>query len=620
MVKDLNQDYGENKNIEKKVILKKNEPDKNIDKEVTKTRKRDKVKSIKLTIGITLKEFANEINQPSSNLIKLLLRKGKAVSINQSLDINSLNILSEELGLNIKLPTTKKAKSIYRKSPRDLRPRPPVVTIMGHVDHGKTKLLDAIRETHVMESEAGGITQHIGAYQVDYKKKKITFIDTPGHEAFTSMRARGAQVTDIVVIVIAADDGVMPQTIEAIDHAKAAKVPMLVAINKIDLPTANIDKVKRQLQEIGLVPEEWGGDLVTVAVSAKMKTNLDELLEMILLISEIQVLKADIKFEASGTVIEAQLDARRGPVATMIIESGILKVGDAIIAGTSSGKVRAIITDKGKNVESALPSQPVEILGLSKLPQAGDEFFVVDNAVFARQIAQERILQLESTKLIPTRHITLEDIAKRVEEGKIQELKLILKADVQGSLEAVSGTLSAITEKEVKINIIHEGVGSISETDVLLATASDAIIIGFNVKLSPGAKEMAEQEKVDVRTYEIIYKVIDDVQAALKGLLAPKKVEVDKGTIEVRQIFQIPKIGKIAGCFVLDGEVSRNYLIRVKRDDEIIHTGKITSLKRFKEDVRKVVAGFECGIAIEGFQDIEEGDIFEVYSIEEKAL
>ncbi len=620
MVKDLNQDYGENKNIEKKVILKKNEPDKNIDKEVTKTRKRDKVKSIKLTIGITLKEFANKINQPSSNLIKLLLRKGKAVSINQSLDINSLNILSEELGLNIKLPTTKKAKSIYRKPPRDLRPRPPVVTIMGHVDHGKTKLLDAIRETHVMESEAGGITQHIGAYQVDYKKKKITFIDTPGHEAFTSMRARGAQVTDIAVIVIAADDGVMPQTIEAIDHAKAAKVPMLVAINKIDLPTANIDKVKRQLQEIGLVPEEWGGDLVTVAVSAKMKTNLDELLEMILLISEIQVLKADIKFEASGTVIEAQLDARRGPVATIIIESGILKVGDAIVAGTSSGKVRAIITDKGKNVESALPSQPVEILGLSKLPQAGDEFFVVDNAVFARQIAQERILQLGSTKLIPTRHITLEDIAKRVEEGKIQELKLILKADVQGSLEAVSGTLSAITEKEVKINIIHEGVGSISETDVLLAAASDAIIMGFNVKLSPGAKEMAEQEKVDVRTYEIIYKVIDDVHAALKGLLAPKKVEVDKGTIEVRQIFQIPKIGKIAGCFVLDGEVSRNYLIRVKRDDEIIHTGKITSLKRFKEDVRKVVAGFECGIAIEGFQDIEEGDIFEVYFIEEKAL
>jgi len=620
MVKDLNKDYAENKNIEKEVILKKNESDKNIDKEVTKTRKRDKAKSIKLTTGITLKEFANEINQSSANLIKLLLRKGKAISINQSLDINILNILSEELGLNIKLPTTKKAKSIYRRAPRDLRPRPPVVTIMGHVDHGKTKLLDAIRETHVMESEAGGITQHIGAYQVDYKKKKITFIDTPGHEAFTSMRARGAQVTDIAVIVIAADDGVMPQTIEAIDHAKAAKVPMLVAINKIDLPTANVDKVKRQLQEIGLVPEEWGGDLVTVEVSAKMKTNLDELLEMILLISEIQVLKADIKCEAIGTVIEAQLDARRGSIATIIIESGILKVGDAIVVGTSSGKVRAIITDKGKNVESALPSQPIEIMGLSKLPQAGDEFFVVENEKVARRIVQERILQLESTKLIPTRHITLEDIAKRIEEGKIQELKLILKGDVQGSLEAVSGALSAITEKEVRINIIHEGVGDISETDVLLATASDAIIIGFNVKLSPGAKEMAEQEKVDVRTYEIIYKVIDDVQAALKGLLAPKKVEVDKATIEVRQIFQIPKIGKIAGCFVLDGEVSRNYLVRIKRDDEIIHTGKITSLKRFKEDARKVVAGFECGIAIEGFQDIEEGDILEVYSIEEKVL
>lgn len=619
MVEDLDQDYNNNENIEKKVILKKNKPAKNIKKEVKKKRRNNRVKSIKITSGITLKEFANEINQPSSNLIKLLLRKGKAISINQSLDINTLNILSKELSLNIKLPTTKKAKSIYRRAPRDLRPRPPVVTIMGHVDHGKTKLLDAIRETHVMESEAGGITQHIGAYQVDYKKKKITFIDTPGHEAFTSMRARGAQVTDIVVIVIAADDGVMPQTIEAIDHAKAAKVTMLVAINKIDLPTANIDKVKRQLQEIGLVPEEWGGDLVTVGVSAKMKTNLDELLEMILLISEIQVLKADIKFEASGTVIEAQLDARRGPVATIIIESGILKVGDAIVAGISSGNIRAIITDKGKNVESALPSQPVEILGLSKLAQAGDEFFVVENGRVARQIVQERILQLESTKLAPVRHITLEDIAQRIEEGKIQELKLILKGDAQGSLEAVSEALSAIIEKEVKINIIHEGVGDISETDVLLAAASDAIIIGFNVKLSPGAKEMAEQEKIDVRTYEIIYKVIDDVQAALKGLLAPKKVEVDKGTIEVRQIFQIPKIGKIAGCFVLDGEISRNHLVRVKRDDEIIHTGKISSLKRFKEDVRKVVAGFECGIAIEGFQDIKEGDIFEAYSIEEKA-
>lgn len=608
------------KNPRKTDYDKKNPAKKDSEKEIKKTGEKIKIKTIKLTPGITLKDFANEVNRSTSSLIKFLLGKGKAISINQSLDIDTIEILAEELRLNIKLPIKKKEKLTFRRISRDLRPRPPVVTIMGHVDHGKTKLLDAIRETHVMESEAGGITQHIGAYQVDYKKKKITFIDTPGHEAFTSMRARGTQVTDIAVIVIAADDGVMPQTIEAIDHAKAAKVPMLVAINKIDLPTANVDKLKRQLQEIGLVPEEWGGDLVTVEVSAKMKTNLDELLEMILLISEIQGLKADIKCEASGTVIETQLDGRRGPVATIIIESGILKVGNAIVVGTSSGKVRAIITYKGKNVESALPSQPVEILGLSKLPQAGDEFFVVENGRVARQIVQERILQLESTKSTPTRYITLEDIAKRIEEGKIQELKLILKGDVQGSLEAVSGALSAITEKEVKINIIHEGVGDISETDVLLAAASDAIIIGFNVKLSPGAKEMAEQEKVDVRTYEIIYKVIDDVQAALKGLLAPKKVEVDKGTIEVRQIFQIPKIGKIAGCFVLDGEVSRNYLIRVKRDDEIIHTGKITSLKRFKEDVRKVVTGFECGIAIEGFQDIEKGDIFEVYFIEEKAL
>jgi len=597
----------------------KNHTKKSSDEEAKKIKRRAKVKTIEVASGITLKEFAKKVNRSSSSLIKFLLAKGKVITINKSLDIDTLDILSKGFDLNIKLPTSKRKKLAFKRVLKDLRPRPPVVTIMGHVDHGKTKLLDAIRETHVMESEAGGITQHIGAYQVDYNKKKINFIDTPGHEAFTSMRARGAQVTDIAVIVIAADDGVMPQTIEAIDHAKAANVPMLIAINKIDLPTANPDKVKRQLQEIGLVPEEWGGDTVTVEVSAKMKTNLNELLEMIILISEIQELKADYKCKAKGTVIEAQLDARRGPVATIIINNGILKVGDAIVAGLLSGKIRAIITDKGKYIKSALPSQPVEILGLSKLLQAGDEFFVVDNERDARQIVQERNLQMVQTKFAPPRHISLEDIAKGIEEGKIQELKIILKGDVQGSVEAVNEALSAITEKEVKINIIHKSVGAISETDILLAAASNAITIGFNVKLSPGAKEMADQENVDVRTYEIIYKVIDDIQAALKGLLAPKKVEIDKGTIEVRQVFQVPKVGNVAGCFVLDGEVSRNYWVKVKRDDEIIHKGKISSLKRFKEDVRKVVAGFECGIKIEGFQDIEEGDILEIYSIEEQA-
>lgn len=620
MVKEIIKDGNkiENKKGKKDVNFEKKHVEE-VKKENKKTKRKSKQKTIKITPGMTLKEFADNVSISSSSLIKLLLGKGKIITINQSLDIGIIEILEKELSLNIKLPTKKKERLTFKKVAKDLRPRPPVVTIMGHVDHGKTKLLDAIRETHVMESEAGGITQHIGAYQVDYKNKKITFIDTPGHEAFTSMRARGAQVTDIVVIVIAADEGVMPQTIEAIDHAKAAKVPILIAINKIDLPTANPDNVKRQLQEIGLVPEEWGGDIVNVEVSAKMKTNLDELLEMILLIAEIQELKADYKSEARGTVIESLLDARRGSVASVIINSGILKVGGAIVAGLTSGKVRAIITDKGKHIKSALPSQPVEILGLSKLPEAGDEFFEVENERAARQIVQERSLQLEQTKMISPRHISLDDISKRIEEGKIQELKIILKGDVQGSVEAVNGVLSTITEEEVKINIIHKGVGDISETDVLLATASDAVIIGFNVNLSPGAKEMAEMENVDVRTYEVIYNLIDEVQAALKGLLAPKKVEIERGKVEVRQVFEISRIGKISGCYVIDGEVTRNYFVRVKRNDEIIYKGKIASLKRFKKDVRKVVAGFECGIGIEGFQDIEEGDILEIYSIEEQS-
>ncbi|MGB9792089.1 MAG: translation initiation factor IF-2, partial [Thermacetogeniaceae bacterium] len=483
--------------------------------------------------------------------------------------------------------------------------------------HGKTSLLDAIRHTNVTATEAGGITQHIGAYQVDVDGKKITFLDTPGHEAFTAMRARGAKVTDIAVLVVAADDGVMPQTIEAINHAKAAEVPIIVAINKIDKPQANPELVKQQLAEHGLVPEEWGGDTICVPVSAKTGEGLDQLLEMILLVAEMEELKANPNRPARGTVIEAKLDKGRGPVATVLIQKGTLEVGDYVIAGTAHGRVRAMLDFKGRRIKKATPSTPVEILGLSEVPNPGDSLVVCQDEKLARQIVEERMEQKRQQELTTKEKVTLDDLFKQIQQGKVKELKLIIKADVQGSVEALVQALSKLSTDEVKINIIHSGVGAITETDVMLASASNGLIIGFNVRPDSNAKKAAEQQRVEIRLYNVIYEVIDDIRAAMEGLLEPEYREVILGRSEVRDIFHIPKVGTVAGCYVSEGKVVKNARVRVIRDGEVIYEGSIASLKRFKDDVREVPQGYECGIGLDKFQDFKKGDILEDYYIEE---
>jgi translation initiation factor IF-2 len=577
-----------------------------------------KLKELKVIEKITVKEFAELIGRSPADVIKQLIELGEMVTINQPLDDEAINILAEELGYEAKIVAPEEESGEYEESNEDLEPRPPVVTVMGHVDHGKTSLLDAIRKTDVISQEAGGITQHIGAYQIVHDGKKITFIDTPGHEAFTAMRARGAQVTDVAVLVVAADDGVMPQTVEAIDHAREAKVPIVVAINKIDKPEANPNKVKQELTEYELVPEEWGGDTVFVEVSAKKKINIDELLEMILLVSEIQELKANRKCPASGVTIEAKLDKGRGPVAAVLIKRGILKIGDAITAGLTYGKVRALVDDKGNLLKEAEPAQPVEVLGLSTVPHAGDEAKVVADEKVARQIASERALKrrlIEQAR----QHVTLDDLFERIQEGQVKELKLILKADTQGSIEAIAESLEKIDQEEVKLNIIHRGVGGITETDVMLASASDAIIIGFNVRPDAKASEMAIKEGVDLRTYRVIYKVIEDITAARLGMLAPKYEEVEQGRAEVRETFRVSKVGMIAGCFIHEGEIKRDSLVRLVRDGTVIYEGKIASLRRFKDDVSSVKAGLECGIRLEDFQDVKVGDIIEGYAMVEKS-
>jgi len=500
-----------------------------------------------------------------------------------------------------------------------LEKRPPVVTIMGHVDHGKTSLLDSIRKTNVIDKEAGGITQHIGAYQVTVGERKITFIDTPGHEAFTQMRARGAKVTDIAVIVVAANDGVMPQTIEAINHAKAAGVPIIFAINKIDLPDADIDKTKRMLADLGYTPEEWGGQAIMVEISAKKGTNLNELLDMILLVAEIQDLKSNPAVTASGVVIESRLEKGTGPIATVLIKRGILNLADSIVSGTTSGKVRMMLSDNGKKIKSAVPAQPVELIGLNALPNAGDDFFVVKSEREARQIANERNLKIRQAAMSQIKHITLDDVALMAKEGEKVELRVELKADVNGSIEAITESLMKIARDEnAEIKILHSGVGAISESDVMLALASDAVIIGFNVRPNPSAKKMANLEGVDIRTYTIIYDVYEDIKSAIKGMLKPEFETVDVGTAEIRQIYKISKLGIAAGCYITEGEVRRNLNVRVIRDGKIIHDGKISSLHRFKEDVKSVGQGFECGIMIENFQDLNVGDILEFYTLQEK--
>ena len=574
--------------------------------------------SVKIAESINVKEFAKLIKREVSEVIKSLFLLGVMVTINQDIDFDTAVLVGTEFNVEVlPLPPEEDPTEIPEiEDDPELRVfRPPVVTVMGHVDHGKTSLLDAIRKTNVTSHEAGGITQHIGAYTVNLQGKKIVFLDTPGHEAFTAMRARGAQCTDIAVLVVAADDGVMPQTLEAIHHAKAAKVPIIVAINKIDKQGANPEHVKEQLAEQELIPEDWGGDTIMVPVSARQKTGLKELLEMILLVAEVQDLKANPNLPAHGTIIEAQLDKGRGPVATALIQKGTLKIGDYIIAGTTYGRVRALINDRGEKVRKALPSTPVEVLGLNDVPMAGDMLDATDERT-ARTVAEKRVAKIRNEEVHKVGKVSLDDIFKRIQEGELKELNIVVKADVQGTIEALRSSLENIKNDEVKVVIVHSGVGAINESDVTLASAANALIIGFNVRPDANARKLSETEKVDVRTYRVIYDAINDVEAAIKGMLAPTFKENILGRVEVRQVITISKM-LIAGCYVTEGKVTRSAKIRVVRDGIVIAEDDMESLRRFKDDVREVTSGFECGITLAKFHDIKEGDVFEAYIMEE---
>lgn len=574
-----------------------------------------------ITMGeiITVKELSEKIGIQVSEIIKKLLNLGVIATINKEIDYDTASLIASEFDIELEKKATKTFEQILsdvdeiEDNPEDLRERPPVVTVMGHVDHGKTSLLDAIRNSHVTDQEAGGITQHIGAYTVSYNGKTICFLDTPGHEAFTSMRARGAQVTDIAVLVVAADDGVMPQTIEAINHAKAAKVPIIVAINKMDKPDANPDRIKQQLTEYGLLVEEWGGDTIAVPVSALKKEGIDNLLEMILLVAEMQGIKANPSRLAKGTIIEAQLDKGRGPVATILVQNGTLKVGDSIVAGTAYGRVRAMIDDKGRRVTQAGPSTPVEVLGLSDVPDAGDIMYAVEDDRLAKQVSDERKNRLKEEQAKTTSKASLDELFSQIKEGEVKDLNLIIKADVQGSVEAVKQALERLTNEQVRVRCIHGAVGAITESDVMLATASNAIIIGFNVRPTANAADLADKEKIDIRTYRVIYNAIEDIEAAMKGMLAPEYQEVVIGHAVVRAIFRVSGAGTVAGSYVTDGKIARNAQVRLVRDGVVVFEGKIASLKRFKDDVREVAANYECGIGLENFNDIKEGDVIEAF-------
>lgn len=586
--------------------------------------KNEDIKIISVPPFITVKELSEKMNINPSDIIKKLMSRGIMVTINQQIDYDNAVQIAEEYGFlvdkkeeddeNINILDEEDDE---KDNEEELLPRPPVVTVMGHVDHGKTSLLDAIRKTKVSQHEAGGITQHIGASVVEINNKKIIFLDTPGHEAFTAMRARGASVTDIAILVVAADDGVMPQTIEAINHAKAANVPIIVAINKIDKPNANPDRVKQELTEHGLVPEDWGGDTICVNVSAHLKTGIDTLLEMVLLVAEMQELKANPNRNAKGVIIEAQLDKTKGPVATVLVQKGTLKTGDVIIAGSAFGKVRAMFDDKGKKIKKATPSTPVEVLGLSDVPEAGDVLVALQDEKKARMIVEKRKEKHREDKIKQKQKVSLDELFNQIKEGNIKELNIILKADLQGSVEAIQQSIEQLSNDEVRIKVIHGAVGAITETDVMFAAASNAIIIGFNVRPDSKAKSLAEKEKVDIRLYRIIYDAIDDIKAAMKGMLEPEFKEIELGKAEVRAVFKVPGVGNIAGCYVLEGKILRNAEIRIVRNGIVIYEGKIASLKRFKEDTKEVLQGFECGIGIERFNDIKEGDVLEAFQMEE---
>ena len=578
-------------------------------------------RTITLAEGMTVKDLADKLEVRVKDLLAKLLMKRLMMTINSPLDTETATMLAREFGADVQMRSFEEElvqEGTDESHPEDIITRAPVVTVMGHVDHGKTSLLDAIRQARVAEREAGGITQHIGAYHVTINGRNIVFLDTPGHEAFTLMRARGAKVTDIVVLVVAADDGVMPQTREAIDHAKAAGVPIIVAINKIDKPNASPERVKRELTELDLMPEDWGGKTVTVEVSARQKTNIDLLLEMILLVSEIGDLKANPKRHASGTVLESKLDKGRGPVATILVQDGTLRVGETFIAGPIVGRVRALIDDRGKPVKLAGPSTPVEVLGLGGLPQPGDLFQVAD-AAKARQIATFREEQAKSKALgAKGGRLTLESLQAQIAEGNVKELPIIIKADVQGSAEVLADTVQKLSDDKVKMRIIHSGVGAINESDVLLGSASNAIVIGFNVRPDRNAEEIATRERVDVRLHSVIYNVIDEMKKAMTGLLEPTFKEVRLGVAEVRDTFKTPKFGTIAGCYVTEGRITRSgdAQARLLRDNVVIHQGKIGSLRRFKDDVSEVKTGFECGIGFDKFNDLKAGDLIEVFTME----
>ncbi|NLO88890.1 MAG: translation initiation factor IF-2 [Clostridia bacterium] len=575
--------------------------------------------SIGSTISVDM--LAKKIGVKSTEVIKKLMDFGIIATINQEIDAETAAIVGEEFGVEIKAEMeddsqkNKIALDTLEEKSENLEERPPVVTVMGHVDHGKTTLLDAIRNTKVTEQEAGGITQHIGAYQVEVGGKLITFIDTPGHEAFTTMRARGAQATDIAVLVVAADDGVMPQTVEAINHAKAAEIPIIVAINKIDKPSAAPDRVKQQLTEHGLIPEEWGGQTVCVEISAIKGEGIDQLLEMILLVAELEELKADHHGPATGIVIESQLDRGRGPVATVIVQSGTLKVGDSVFAGTTFGRVRSMTNDKGKRLKEAGPSTPVQVQGFSEVPQAGEKFYVVDEKT-AKLLSEQRKEEQREKKLQQSK-ISVGDLFKQLDKGEKKELEIVLKADVQGSLEALKNSLEKIDNDEVEIKIIHSGVGAVNETDVMLAAASNAIVIGFNITPDTNAKKTAENEGVEIRLYRVIYDAIEDITSLISGMLEPELKEKYLGRAEVRATFKVPKVGTIAGSYVIDGKIKNKSKVRIIREGTIIYEGNVASLKRFKDDVKEVEQGYECGIGIENFNDIKVGDILEAYIIEE---
>ena len=588
-------------------------------KEFTPRKERVEVKEITYSSALTVQELAEKLNRNASEIIKLLFMMGTMVTINSTLDDETIELVCMEFNVEchkeiiIEESDFEEMMNVEEEDEENLVSRPPVVTIMGHVDHGKTTLLDTIRKTHVTEGEFGGITQHIGAYQVSVKGKKVTFLDTPGHEAFTAMRARGAKVTDLVIIVVAADDGVMPQTKEAVDHAKAAGVPVIVAVNKIDKPNANKDRIMNEMSDLGLLPEAWGGDTIFAEVSAKFGDGVSDLLETILVVSEVENFRANPNKMATGTVIEAKLDKGRGPVTTLLVQNGTLHTGDAVVVGTAFGRVRKMTDDRGREIKEALPSTPVEIIGLNDVPIAGDIFKAFDSEKKARQIAETRLTKRIDQERNSSSAMSLDDLARQIEEGEVQDINVIVKADVQGSAEAVKASMEKIEVSGVKVNVIRSTAGAITESDIMLASASNAVIYGFNVRPNAMVRKKAEEEGVDIRLHNIIYKALEEMESAMKGMLAPVYEEVVIGQAEVRQTYKVSKVGTIAGCMVTDGHITKDCSVRLIREGVVIYTGKLGSLRRFQNDVKEVQNGFECGMTIEKFNDIKEGDLIEAY-------